>query len=304
MAAPAAIQGVTSIAQLIKAQQMQKELGPRVNYEIPDEAKRALGLMQGLASSREMPGQAGMQAMMDLQAQKAYGNASRAATSSQDLLGVATALGEQGQENQLNLGIQAAQDYQARQQALYGALGTMAGYQEKKTADRQQDWYERAERAAQMKEAGLQNLMGTATSLGQMGMMGMMYGGGGAGAGGSIADSFTSPSDLPTSIDHTKMSGKNLMKLMMQNRQAAPTTASSAPSAFNFSSPSYGGYKNKLGLDGSYLYPDTPAQPGFYNGIDMNNWRSQSGLYDFKMSPNKSMLNSDDWRSGFFNNIH
>ena len=220
MAVPAAIQGATSIAQLIKAQQMKKELGPRVNYEIPEEAKRALGLMQNLASSREMPGQAGMQAMMDYQAQKALGTFSRGATSTADMAAFSADMAERQFESQMGLTERAAQDYQARQQGLYGALGTMAGYQEKKTADRQQDWYERAAEKAQMEGAWRENLMGAAQSLGQMGMMGMMYGGGGAGAGGSMADSFTSPSDLPTSIDHTKMSGKNLMKLMMQNRQA------------------------------------------------------------------------------------
>lgn len=295
MAVPAAIQGVTSVAQLINAKKMQDELGKRVNYEIPEEAKKALALAQSLASSREMPGQASMQAMMDYQAQKALGTFSRGATSTADMAALSADMAERQFEAQLGLGAQAAQDYQRRQQALYAAMQNMAGYQEKVTADKQLDWYERADRAAQMKEAGLQNLMGAAQGIGQMGMMNMMYGGG-AGAGGSMADSFTSSSDLPTSLDHTNMSGKNLMKLMMQNRQAAPTAASSNPSAFNFSSPSYGGYKNKLGLDGSYLYPDTPAQPGFYSGIDMNNWRSQSGLYDFK-TPGNSL-------GSMFNNIH
>jgi len=157
---PAAYQMIQGIKQTREGKEMQKNLGARVNYEIPKEAQQALSLMQGLASSREMPGQANMQAMMDLQAQRAYGNASRAATSSQDLLGVATNLGEQGQENQLNLGIQAAQNYQQRQKDLYGALGTMAGYQERKTADRQQDWYERSAAAAAMRGAGMQNTLG------------------------------------------------------------------------------------------------------------------------------------------------
>lgn len=164
-AGPAIFQGIQGIKQTREGKEMQKNLGARVNYEIPEEAKKALALAQGLASSREMPGQAGMQAMMDLQAQKAFGNASRAAMSSQDLLGVATNLGEQAQENQLNLGIQAAQNYQQRQQALQQALGTMAGYQEKKTADRQQDWYERAQAAAAMRGAGMENTMGALQGL-------------------------------------------------------------------------------------------------------------------------------------------
>ena len=290
-AAPALLQGIQGIKQTREGKEMQKNLGPRVNYEIPEEAKRALGLMQGLAGSREMSGQAGMQAMMDLQAQKAYGNASRAATSSQDLLGVATALGEQGQENQLNLGIQAAQDYQARQQALYGALGTMAGYQERKTADRQQDWYERAQAAAAMRGAGMQNTLGAVQGLAGGAMQGL--------AMGADAGMFDAKKAVEGSASDL------IRKSMMDQANFALTKRREIPSSVpTRTSPSYGGYNDKLGLDGSYLYPDTPAQPGFYNGIDMNNWRGQSGLYGFKMSPNKSMLNPDDWRSGFFNNIH
>jgi hypothetical protein len=157
---PAAVQLAQGVKQTREGKEMQKNLGARVNYEIPEEAKQALALMQNLARPQEMPGQASMQAMMDLQAQKAYGNASRAATSSQDLLGVATNLGEQAQENQLKLGIDAARDYERRQQGLYGALGAMAGYQEKKTADSQQDWYERAQAAAAMRGAGIENTFG------------------------------------------------------------------------------------------------------------------------------------------------
>lgn len=175
-AGPAIFQGIQGIKQTQQGKEMQKNLGARVNYEIPEEAKKALALAQGLASSREMPGQAGMQAMMDLQAQKAFGNASRAAMSSQDLLGVATNLGEQSQENQLNLGIEAAQNYQQRQQALQQALGTMAGYQEKKTADRQQDWYERAQAAAAMRGAGMQNTLGALEGFTGAAMQGLTMG--------------------------------------------------------------------------------------------------------------------------------
>jgi hypothetical protein len=263
--APAVIQGVTGASQLVRARKMQKELGDRVNYEIPEEAKKAYALAQGLASSREMPGQASMQAMMDYQAQKALGTFSRGASGSTDMAALSADIAERQFESQLGLGVQAAQNYQQRQQALYGAMQNMAGYQDKVTADRQQDWYERAEAAAQMKEGGLQNLMGTAQSLGQMGMMGMMYGGGGAGTGtGSIADSFTKSSDLPSSIDFSPMSGKNLMKTMMQNRQAAPTASSFATRATQGTySPSFG-FGNRMGKNPS-MWDET--FPGLYSGL-------------------------------------
>lgn len=291
----ALFQGVKGIQQTREAKEMQKNLGPRVNYQIPEEAKKALALYQNMAVSRTMPGQQLMQNMIDMQQAKALGGATRAATSSQDLLSVATQLGEQGMEQQQALGVQAAQDYTRRQQDLAGAYGTMAGYQEKVNADKQQAWYEKAAAAREMREAGLQNTMGAVQGIGQMGMMAAMGGFGGGKQMASPSDySFTDPSTMSTKV------GYKIFK-------NAPQFAGSTSSAINFSSPSYSNYNDKLGLDGSYLYPDTPAQPqqpGFYNGTDMNDWRNQSGLFNFKMSPNKSMFNSDDWRSGFFNNIH
>jgi hypothetical protein len=171
-----------------------------------------------------MSGQASMQAMMDYQAQKALGTFSRGATSSTDMAAFSADMAERQFESQLGLGVQAAKDYQQRQQALYGAMQNMAGYQEKVTADKQQDWYERAEAAAQMKEGGMQNLMGTAQGLGMMGMRMMGGAGGGTGTtGASAVDSFTKASDLPGSIDFTPMSGKNLMKRMMQGGQTYQT---------------------------------------------------------------------------------
>jgi hypothetical protein len=232
-----------------------------------------------LASQREMAGQAGMQSMMDYQAQKALGTFSRGATSSTDMAALSAELAGKQFESQLGLGIEAAKDYQQRQQALYGAMQNMAGYQEKVTADRQQDWYERAERAAQMKEAGPRNLMGAAESLAQMGMMGMMYGG--------DADSFTDPSSLPTTF---KTSGLFA---------GAPKFAGLTSNASGSSGSSYGNYRGKLGFDDPSLYSGIvtqPPQPGFFNGIDMNNWRGESGLYNFKR-PGNSLGN-------MFNNIH
>jgi hypothetical protein len=198
---------------------------------------------------------------------------------------------------QQNLGLEAAQSYNQRQQDYAGALGTMAGYQEKVNADRQQDWYERAAAAREMREAGLQNTMGAVQGLGQMGMMGAM--GEFAGKGGStksLSDyGITDPSQIPSfNVDGKKMFDDAL-------RAAWKTRSSSGSSSggFKFSSPSYGNYKSKLGLDDSGSFYDNTAQaqqPGFYNGMDMNNWRAESGLYDFKR-PGSSL-------GSMFNNIH
>jgi hypothetical protein len=173
-----------------------------------------------------MPGQQFMQNAIDMQQAKALGGATRAATSSQDLLSVATQLGEQGMEQQQALGLQAAQDYNQRQQDYAGALGTMAGYQEKVTADKQQDWYERSAAAREMREAGLQNTMGAVQGLGEMGMMGAMgeFGGKG-GSTKSLGDyGITDPSEISTDF---KTSG------LFAN--APGSTASSRPSWLSIS---------------------------------------------------------------------
>lgn len=156
---PAAFQMIQGIKQSQQGKEMQKNLGPRVNYEIPESAKQALALAQRQAGS-DMPYQKSMQNAMDLQQAKALGGATRAATSSQDLLGMMTNLGEKGMEQQQDIGMAAGQRYDTMQGVLQNALGTMAGYQEKQRADQQQNWYEKAQAAAAMRGAGMQNTMG------------------------------------------------------------------------------------------------------------------------------------------------
>ena len=289
-AGPAIFQGIQGIRQSSQAKDMQKKLGPRVNYQIPEEAKRALGLMENLAGSRDMPGQASMQSMMDLQSQKAFGNASRAATSSQDLLGVATSLGEQGQENQLNLGIKSAQNYQDRQQALSGALGTMAGFQDKVTADKQQDWYERANAAQEMKGAGMENTLGAMQGLSSAAMGGLQMGmDNGMFGGNKMSTSFTDPSSLPGSVDFSPMSGKKLINTMMQNRQAQNVSPSMPRASQGTYAPSFGS-GNRMGKN-----------PGMW---DENFPGLYSGLGDFS-KPNLSRTSggsgNNNFNSGFFN---
>jgi hypothetical protein len=295
-AASTIFQGVKGLQQTRQAKEMQKNLGPRVNYQIPEEAKKALALYQNMAVSRTMPGQQFMQNAIDMQQAKALGQMSRVGNA-QDAMGLIQKQSEDSMALQQNLGLEAAQSYNQRQQDYAGALGTMAGYQEKVNADRQQDWYERAAAAREMREAGLQNTMGAVQGLGQMGMMGAM--GEFAGKGGStksLSDyGITDPSQIPSfNVDGKKMFDDAL-------RAAWKTRSSSGSSSggFKFSSPSYGNYKSKLGLDDSGSFYDNTAQaqqPGFYNGMDMNNWRAESGLYDFKR-PGSSL-------GSMFNNIH
>jgi hypothetical protein len=157
--APALLQRSTARDQAKEAEKMQKALGPRVNYTIPESAKRALGVAEDLARPREMAGQNLMQYMLEQERSKTLAQAMRGLSSPQDVAALAAQQAEIGQAGQLQLGAAAAQDYNTRQQALGTALGTMAGYEDMVTADKQIDWYERANAAEKMKGAAMRNRM-------------------------------------------------------------------------------------------------------------------------------------------------
>jgi hypothetical protein len=267
MAIPAAIQGITSVAQLGQANKMQKELGSRVNYQIPEEAKRALALYQNMAVSSTMPGQQFMQNAIDTQQAKALGGATRAATSSQDLLGVMTNLGEQGMEQQQQLGLAAAQNYTERQQDYAGALGTMAGYQEKVTADKQQDWYERAAAAREMKGAGLENLMGAAQGIGQMGMMNMMYGGDAVDA---VRPSLSEGVEKISSIGASQLPWSSNARLMGRDGKPMPFSIPSLPAG----QLSGGGLMPTNSMMGRTFFQQNPTINSIQGQLPVN----QSGL--------------------------
>ena len=167
--APALLQGSTARDQAKEAEKMQKALGPRVNYTIPESAKRALGVAEDLARPREMAGQNLMQYMLEQERSKTLAQAMRGLSSPQDVAALAAKQAEIGQAGQLQLGAAAAEDYTTRQQALGTALGTMADYEDMVTADKQIDWYERANAAAKMKEAAMKNRMGGLQGLVQAG---------------------------------------------------------------------------------------------------------------------------------------
>jgi hypothetical protein len=274
----ALFQGIKGVQQTREAKEMQKNLGARVNYQIPEEARKALALYQNMAVSRTMPGQQLMQNMIDMQQAKALGGATRAATSSQDLLSVATQLGEQGMEQQQALGVQAAQDYTRRQQDLAGALGTMAGYQEKVTADKQQDWYERAAAAREMREAGLQNTMGAVQGLGQMGMMAAM-----GGFGKAEPTSREPIGDIPTiqSRSATQLPLSNSARLMGRDGNPVPFSVPSLPAG----QLSVGGLMPTNSMMGRTFFQQNPTINSIQGQLPVN----QSGL--MPMTSIRDMLN-------------
>lgn len=202
---PAAYQMIQGIKQTREGKEMQKNLGARVNYEIPEAAKQALGVMQSLASSREMPGQSNLENKLDLSQAGALGNIAQSGSmSSQDMMAALTNLGGQRMMQEQDIAQSAAQDYQQRQQALSSAYGNFAGYQEAKQADRQKDWYERAEAAAAMRGAGMENTMGAIQGI--------------AGALTSLIPKPSIPPDLPPDVGGERVT-QNIEKI---ESKAAP----------------------------------------------------------------------------------
>lgn len=172
---PAAYQAFTGAKQLREGKEMQQNLGPRVNYEIPGAGKQALGVMQSLASSREMSGQRNLENRLDLLQAGMLGNVAQSGSmSSQDRMAALTSFGNERMSQEQDISRTAAQDYERRQQGLYGALNTMSGYQEKVIADKQNQYGIDAEAAAQMMGGGMQNISGALQGLSTAALSGLM----------------------------------------------------------------------------------------------------------------------------------
>jgi hypothetical protein len=269
-AASAIFQGVKGLQQTREAKEMQKNLGPRVNYQIPEEARKALALYENMAVSRTMPGQQLMQNMIDLEQSKALGQMSRVGNA-QDAAGIIQGLGQKGMEQQQEMGLASAQNYIQRQKDLANARGVMAGYEEKVTTDQQMDWYERAAAAREMREAGLQNTMGAVQGLGQMGMMAAMGGFGGGEQMASPSDySFTDPSSMSTKVGYKIFKNAPRFAGSTSAAAASPSMPRASQGVFDPT------FSNKIGKNPGMWDEYQPFVPklGFYNGTDMSGWRS------------------------------
>lgn len=131
----AGVGSALSIADIVRGERMRKRAEENIRnlkrpmMQVPEAQRQQMELYRQMMTGG-MPGQQTAQYMMDLQAQRAYGNASRAATSSQDLLGVATNIGQQQQLAQLGLAKEAA-DYQTTATNQYATgLGQLAQTQQ------------------------------------------------------------------------------------------------------------------------------------------------------------------------------
>lgn len=157
---PALVQAGLGTWQGIKANKMEEGLEDPI-YDIPKSAEESLALTQANAGSRLMSGQAQAQQMLDQNYANTSEDIMQSASSSGDALGalVKTNANMQGSQNQLSM--QAAQDYEARQQDLASALSMMAGYEEKKWNNDVKDKFDRdAAAISAMKNAAIQNVFG------------------------------------------------------------------------------------------------------------------------------------------------
>ena len=142
MIASAIIGGVAGLAQVgmgiadkIKAAKKQKEaqsFWEKNKYQIPESAKSQLALAERSAAGLRLPGQDIMEENIRTSTAQGVQDAKEAAMSGGDVLGMLSQV-YSGQQNQFKqLGLEAAQNYQQRQQYLGSVLGQMAGYEQQK----------------------------------------------------------------------------------------------------------------------------------------------------------------------------
>ena len=142
MIGAAIIGGVAGLAQLgmgiadkIKAAKKQKEaqsFWEKNKYQIPESAKSQLALAERSAAGLRLPGQDIMEENIRTSTAQGVQDAKEAAMTGGDVLGMLSQV-YSGQQNQFKqLGLEAAQNYQQRQQYLGSVLGQMAGYEQQK----------------------------------------------------------------------------------------------------------------------------------------------------------------------------
>ncbi len=157
-AVPAAVQGITGLIQNRKANRLASGLQDPV-YDIPQSAVRALANAQNQSYSRQMSGQANLQNDLEQRQAASTSDVLRTATSGAEALAALTSLNQNGLMAQNQIGFRAAQDYEARQNALRNQLGVMAGYEDKAfEINEMQPFLRDAAAASALKNAGINNM--------------------------------------------------------------------------------------------------------------------------------------------------
>jgi hypothetical protein len=129
------IQAATGLFQQIKAGSLRKKANKRLEddpFTIPSAATEQVRLAGTQAQGRRLPGQDQIEDRLASGTARTITNARQAATSPSQVLAATLQASQQQQEQQQNIDIQAAGDFQNRQQAFANAVGTLAPYQVEK----------------------------------------------------------------------------------------------------------------------------------------------------------------------------
>lgn len=163
------------IFQQQKAQNELKKLGARPEYQVQPEAYKQLGIAQGLASNRNLPGQQDMEAMIDAQTGNAVTDINRSGGSMADRMAAIAAAYAGGTTQKAGIGLQAQQQYLNNLQNLQQAYGQMVAEKDKVFGSKQQNYDFKAAALQALLGAGIQNIGGGIQGMGGTINQGMSY---------------------------------------------------------------------------------------------------------------------------------
>lgn len=168
----ALIQGITGASDRRKARKKREaaqSFYEKNKYAIPESAMAALGVAERGAESVGLPGQDIAEAKLGASVSRGIGAARRAARTPSEILGSVTGLVGQQMEQEQNMALDAARDYQLRQNTYREQLGTMAGFEDRKWQHNVLAPYQQMMTAAgQLEERGTAGLSGAFQGLGQV----------------------------------------------------------------------------------------------------------------------------------------
>ena len=163
------------IFQQQKAMNELKKLGARPEYQIQPEAYKQLGIAQGLASNRNLPGQQDMEAMIDAQTGNAVTDINRSGGSMADRMAAIAAAYAGGTTQKVGLGMQAQQQYLNNLQNLQQSYGQMVAEKDKVFESKQQSYDLKNAALQALLGAGIQNIGGGIQGMGGTVNQGMSY---------------------------------------------------------------------------------------------------------------------------------
>jgi hypothetical protein len=146
-----------------------KKLGQaeRPTFQIPGAAQEALQYSRARAADPRLPGQSLIQNQMDAQTSNMLGDIAGLGAGSAERLGAATSVGRNQSNQNMNLGIQAANQQFMDQQALENSLNQYADWQLQEFKYNQDEPYRNAQAAAAREgDASNQNIPGALQGLG------------------------------------------------------------------------------------------------------------------------------------------